>query len=77
MHHYSTQRLLFSALLWLSGTAAQACAVCRPRVQAGIHNEAYAANLALVLLPVAMLLLGGLGLFFAENIQQRFRPRRA
>ena len=63
-------------LLPLLPGAARACAVCRPRVQAGIHNEAYAANLLLVLLPVALLLLGGLGLFFAGDLRHRFRTAR-
>ena len=62
-------------LFWLSGEAAGACVVCRPRVQAGIHNGAYAANLALVLLPVA-LLLGGLGVYFAADIRHRLPLRR-
>ena len=70
-------RAIFVALLWLLGAAAEACAVCRPRVQAGIHNGAYSANLLLVLLPVALLLLGGLGLFFAADIRHRILLRRA
>ena len=69
---------LFLLLLGLClGPAAWGCAVCRPRVEAGIHNGAYTANLLLVLLPVALLLLGGLGLFFAADIQHRFRSPRS
>lgn len=70
-------QLLVISLFYLPGSAAHACAVCRPRVQAGIHNAAYAANLLLVLLPVAVLLLGGLALFFAEDIRHRLRLHRA
>lgn len=77
MRYSLAQRLLFVGLLWLSGPAAEACAVCRPRVQAGIHNAAYITNLLLVLLPVALLLLGGVGLFFAADIRHHFRLRRA
>ncbi len=65
-------------LLWLSllaAPAALACPVCRPQVQAGIHTETYSANLGLVLLPVALLLAGGLGLFFAADIRHRFASR--
>ena len=69
--------LLFLLLLLLTSSAIWACTVCRPRVQAGIHNEAYAANLLLVLLPVALLLLGGVGVFFAADIRHRFLPSRA
>ena len=66
-----------AGLLLLTARAAEACAVCRPRVQAGIHDDAYAANLLLVLLPVALLLLGGVGLFFAPAIRHRFASHRA
>jgi hypothetical protein len=69
--------LLTLLFLLLTSPATWACAVCRPRVQAGIHNEAYTANLLLVLLPVALLLAGGLGLFFAADIRHRFHLRRA
>ncbi|WP_046244158.1 hypothetical protein [Hymenobacter terrenus] len=64
-------------LLLLTSPAAWACTVCRPRVQAGIHNDAYTANLLLILLPVAVLLLAGLGLFFAADIRHRFTLRHA
>jgi hypothetical protein len=70
-------KVLLGGLLWLPAAVANACAVCRPRVQAGIHNAAYSANLLLVLLPVAVLLLGGLGLFFAADIRHRFLARPA
>jgi hypothetical protein len=73
---FSLKFLLSVALLGLCCGAAGACAVCRPRVQAGIHDEAYAANLLLVLLPVGLLLLGGVGLFFADNFRH-FLVRRS
>lgn len=63
-------RILGAGLLWLPGPAAWACAVCRPRVQAGIFTTACPATLALVLLPVGRLLLGGTGLFFAADIRR-------
>jgi hypothetical protein len=66
------RRLLLAVAAWLLALLpAAACTVCRPRVQAGIHNEAYAANLLLVLLPVALLLALGLGLFWAPAWQRR------
>jgi hypothetical protein len=70
-------RLFLVSLLLLAAPAARACAVCRPRVQAGIHNAAYPANLLLVLLPVAVLLAFGLALFFADSIRSPFPVRRA
>ena len=71
-------RLTYLLLTWRpTSPGLLACAVCRPRVQAGIHDGAYGANLLLVLLPVAMLLLGGLSLFFAADIRHHFAARRA
>jgi hypothetical protein len=69
--------ILLATLLVLAGPAARACAVCRPKVQAGIHNAAYSANLLLVLLPVALLLALGLAVFFAESIRLPLFLRRA
>ena len=71
-------RLLGLFLFWLlTDSPLLACAVCRPRVQAGIHNGAYAVNLLLVLLPVAVLLLGGLAVFFAADLRLRLLSFRA
>jgi hypothetical protein len=71
-------KAFFLLLLGLClGPAAWGCAVCRPRVEAGIHNGAYTANLLLVMLPVAVVLLGGLGLFFAADINHRLRSLRS
>lgn len=76
MRLHSLARVFLMGLLWLGVETAGACAVCRPRVQAGIHNGAYGANLGLVLLPVALLLLGGLGVYFAPDIRHRLLSRR-
>ncbi|MBX0292371.1 hypothetical protein K3G63_18130 [Hymenobacter sp. HSC-4F20] len=57
--------------LLLTGPGAQACRVCRPRVQAGIHNTEYTANLLLLLLPVVLLLLIGVGVYFASALTSR------
>ncbi|MGI4883474.1 MAG: hypothetical protein ACRYFR_00770 [Janthinobacterium lividum] len=70
-------KYLVLLLLWLPGPAAWACAWCRPRVQAGIHNAAYTANLVLVLLPVAVLLALGVGLFYWEQLRLRFASAHA
>lgn len=51
-----------------------ACPWCRPRVQAGIYTPAYAANLGLVLLPVALLLVLGAGVFYWDSLRT-FLPR--
>ena len=63
---------LLRFLLWLVPSLAGACPVCRPRVEAGIHNAAYATNVLLVLLPVALLLAGGVGLFYWDKLTARW-----
>ncbi|QIX62236.1 hypothetical protein HER32_14025 [Hymenobacter sp. BT18] len=49
-----------------------ACPVCRPRVQAAIHGPGFAQQLGMLLLPVGVLLLVGVGVFFAPAIRRRF-----
>jgi hypothetical protein len=70
-------KLLFTcwinSLVWLVPTAATACAVCRPKVQAAIHNADYSVNVALLLLPVALLLAVGVGLYYADALWARVR----
>jgi len=58
--------LLLVALLTGAHTAG-ACTVCRPKVQAAIHNQHYAANALLMLLPVLLLIGGGLLLYFSPS----------
>ena len=68
---------LLVALFSLSGALpmARACTWCRPRVEAGIHDAAYGQRLLLVLLPVALLLAVGLGLFFWDKRWLRYGSR--
>lgn len=63
---------LLIGALWLASPTAWACRVCRPRVQATIHTPDYAGTLAVLLLPIGLLLVGGLGLYFATTIKRYF-----
>ncbi len=58
--------------LWLSSLPTWACRVCRPRVQATIHTPDYTDNLLVLLLPIALLLASGVGLYFAADIKRCF-----
>ncbi|WP_022824328.1 hypothetical protein [Hymenobacter norwichensis] len=70
---WRVRAVLLALLLWAPATLAWACRVCRPRVQATIHAPNYTQNLLLVLLPVGLLLLLlGVGLFFASSFTRRF-----
>jgi hypothetical protein len=63
-----------SSLFGLLPAVASACAVCRPKVQAAIHNADYSVNVALLLLPVALLLTVGVGLYYADVLWARLQP---
>lgn len=57
------------ATLWLlTTTAAHACKVCRPKVEAAIHTSDYSANFLLLLLPIALLVGGALLLYFSPTL---------
>jgi hypothetical protein len=62
---------LLSSLLGMLPALASACAVCRPKVQAAIHNADYSVNVGLLLLPLALLLIVGVGLYYADAIWAR------
>jgi hypothetical protein len=64
--------VLLTWALWLSSSPAWACRVCRPRVQATIHTAEYTGNLLVLLLPIGLLLAGGVGLYFAADIKRYF-----
>lgn len=67
-------KLLFCLLGGGLPNLATACPWCRPRVQAGIYTPAYSANLLLVLLPVALLLALGVGIFYWDKLRLHFTP---
>jgi len=70
-------RLILYLLSCLLPSLATACPWCRPRVQAGIYTPAYSANLLLVLLPVAVLLALGVGVFYWDKFRLYFAPTHA
>ena len=72
------KKLFLLVLLALrTAPGAWACAWCRPRVQAGIHNAAHTATLLRVLLPVAVLLALGVGLFYWDTLRLRLPSAHA
>jgi hypothetical protein len=66
------RKIFLTLLASLGAAGAGACPWCRPRVQAGIYTPAYTANLLLVLLPVAVLLAVGIGLFYWDKLRPYF-----
>lgn len=57
--------------LLLFGATAEACPKCRPLVNAGIYDVLFVQNLAFMALPLALLLLVGAALYFAEPLWER------
>lgn len=72
-------RKLFLTLLCSLGTMplAWTCPWCRPRVRAGIYTPAYPTNVLLVLLPVALVLALGVGVFYWDKLRPYFSPTHA
>jgi hypothetical protein len=58
----------FVGLLLAYAPMAQACRVCRPKVEAAIHSPDYTATALLLLLPIALLIGGALLLFFSPTL---------
>jgi hypothetical protein len=63
-----------SCLFGLLPAVASACSICRPKVQAAIHNADYSVNVLMLLLPLALLLAVGVGLYYADAIWARVQP---
>jgi hypothetical protein len=66
------QKLFLTLLASLGVAGAGACPWCRPRVHAGIYTPAYTTNALLVLLPVAVLLALGVGVFYWDKLRPYF-----
>ena len=54
-------RVLFALSCFLPVMPAIACSPCRAHVQAGIFDSGFGVRLAVILLPVVVVLLAGLG----------------
>lgn len=51
------------------GAALRACPRCRPLVKSSIYNQDFAGNAFALLLPVAVLLAIGAGIYFADALK--------
>ena len=63
---------LVTSLVSFSGVV-EACPQCTQLVKSGIYNQNFAGNLIVLLLPVAILLAIGFGIYFMEPIKARLR----
>jgi hypothetical protein len=60
---------LLAAMLLSSSTAAWSCPYCRPLVKAGVYAQNFTSNLLVLLLPIAVLAVIGVGIYyFADRI---------
>jgi len=55
----------------LASEAASACPKCRPLVMAGVFNASFGQNLVLMALPLALVGIVGVALYFAEPLWAR------
>jgi hypothetical protein len=64
-----------AALLLILGTTppAWACPECRAQVNSGVFGPDFAATLFVMLLPVGVLALVGVGLYYADDIKAKLK----
>lgn len=67
---------LAASALFFNGTALWACPQCRPVVNAGVYNQDFGENLFLVLLPLAVLFVIGVGIHFSDAIVVKLRRHK-
>jgi hypothetical protein len=65
--------LLVTSTLALNSTALLACPQCRPTVASGVYNREFAANLSVLLLPIAVLFVVGIAIHFSDAIVTTLR----
>lgn len=64
---------LATSVFLFSSTAAWACPQCRPLVKSGVYNQDFAANLFVLLLPLAVLCAIGVAIHFSDSIMAKLR----
>ena len=62
-----------ASCIMFGNTALSACTECRPVVESGVYNQQFAANLGLLLLPLAVLLAIGVALYHSDAIMAKLR----
>jgi hypothetical protein len=65
----------FALMLFFHSTPVWACPECRVQVQSGFYNKDFNDNLFILLLPIIVLLLIGVGIYFADSIKSKVRGR--
>jgi hypothetical protein len=57
-----------TSIIAFNNTALLACPKCRPGVEAGVYNQGFSTNLFILLLPVAVLFVIGIGIHFSDAV---------
>lgn len=60
--------ILIACIVALGNAKSWACSYCRPTVNADVYNQYFAANLLVLLLPLAVLSTIGIALYFSDAI---------
>ena len=62
-----------TSIIVLNSTALLACTQCRPGVESGVYNRDFAANLSVLVLPIAVLFVIGIAIHFSDAIVTTLR----
>ena len=57
----------------LNAASAAACSLCRAQVESGIYDRDFAFNLFIILLPIVLLAVVGIGIYASEDVYEKFR----
>lgn len=71
-----TEKSILTGIIFLALNATvAACPECRARVESDIYKQDFAVNLLLVLLPIFVLTIAGVGLYSADYIAEKFKEK--
>lgn len=62
---------LIMPILFFNNTMVLACPQCRPMVEASVYNQDFAANIFVLILPLAVLFAIGIGIHYLDAITTR------
>lgn len=59
----------------LTAANAAACPLCRAQAESGIYDRDFTFNLLIILLPVVLLAVVGVGIYVSEGVYEKFRRK--
>jgi len=69
-----TEKYIFAIIILLALTATvSACPECRAKVEVGLYNQDFSANLFIILLPILILTATGTGIYYAVDVIDKIK----